>query len=118
MFDWIREFTDKPLAITETGFPAEDIILKTYNVEISGTPEKQTIYFETLLDRASQDNYLFVIAFLHRDYDALWEKIKNMVPEAFIVWKDCGLVDESGVERPALDVWKRYFSETGKKSEY
>jgi len=118
MFDWIREFTDKPLAITETGFPAEDIILKTYNVEISGTPEKQTIYFETLLDRASQDNYLFVIAFLHRDYDALWEKIKNMVPEAFIVWKDCGLVDENGVERPALDVWKRYFSETGKKSEY
>ena len=53
MFDWIRSFTDKPLAITETGFPAEDIILKTYNVEISGTPEKQKIYFETLLDRAT-----------------------------------------------------------------
>lgn len=110
MFDWIRSFTDKPLAITETGFPAEDIILKTYDVEISGTPEKQQIYFETLLDRAKQDNYLFVISFLYRDYDQLWEKIKDMAPEAFIVWKDCGLLDENGAERPAYEVWKSYLS--------
>lgn len=109
-FDWIRDFTDKPLAITETGFPAEDIVLKTYNVEIPGTPEKQRTYFETLLERADQDNYLFVIAFLYRDYDQMWEKIKDAAPEAFIVWKDCGLLDESGAERPAYDVWKRHFS--------
>ena len=110
IFDWVRKFTDKPLAITETGYPAETITLKSYNVTISGSPAKQTTYFETLLDRAVRDDYLFVIAFLYRDYDALWEKIKNTAPEAFIVWKDCGLIDEQGNHRPAYDVWKSYFS--------
>ena len=37
-------------------------------------------------------------------------KIKDMAPEAFIVWKDCGVLDENGAERPAYEVWKRYFS--------
>lgn len=110
ILDWVRKFTDKPLAITETGYPAETITLKSYNVTISSNPAKQTTYFETLLDRAIRDDYLFVIAFLYRDYDALWEKIKSTAPEAFIVWKDCGLIDEQGNRRPAYDVWKRYFS--------
>ncbi len=111
MLDWLREYTDnKPLAITETGYPAETIKLKTYNVTIPSDPAKQATYFETLLDKATQDNYLFVICFLYRDYDALWEKIKDLSPEAFIVWKDCGLIDEDGNQRPAYSVWKRYFS--------
>lgn len=110
ILDWVRKFTDKPLAITETGYPAETITLKSYNIIISSSPAKQAAYFETLFDQAVCDNYLFVIAFLYRDYDALWEKIKGTAPEAFIVWKDCGLIDERGNERPAYDVWKRYFS--------
>ena len=108
--DWVRKFTDKPLAITETGYPAETIVLRTYNLTISSNPAKQKTYFETLLDQAVRDDYLFVIAFLHRDYDALWEKIKDTAPEAFIVWKDCGLIDEDAKERPAYDVWRQYLS--------
>jgi hypothetical protein len=50
-----------------------------------------------------------VISFLHRDYDALWEKIKRSSPEAFMVWRDCGLLDQDGKARPAYTVWKRYF---------
>jgi len=107
--DWIRDFTTKPLAITETGYPAETINLKSFHLTIPSDPAKQATYFETLLNRATQDHYLFVIAFLHRDYDALWDKIKSTAPEAFIVWKDCGLLDEKGMERPACDVWKHYF---------
>jgi hypothetical protein len=108
--DWIRSFTDKPIAITETGYPAETIRLKSFNLTIPSDPTKQAVYFETLLDRANRDHYLFVVAFLYRDYDALWERIKATAPEAFIVWKDCGLIDEKGSERPAYGVWKRYFS--------
>jgi len=108
--DWIRSFADKPLAITETGYPAETVVLRTYNLTISSNPAKQRTYFETLLDKAVRDDYLFVIAFLHRDYDALWEKIKDTAPEAFIVWKDCGLIDEDAKERPAYHVWRRYLS--------
>lgn len=116
IFDWVKDFTDKPLAITETGFPAEDIVLKTYGITIPGSPEKQASYFETLLDRAGKDDYLFVIAFLYRDYDALFGKIfpelekRDLTMDIFSVWRDCGMVDENGTERPALEVWKRYLS--------
>lgn len=110
IFDWIRSFTDKPIAITETGYPAETIKLKTFNLTITSNPSRQATYFQTLLDRAGRDNYLFVIAFLHRDYDAMWEKIKSFAPEAFIVWKDCGLLDEAGRKRESYDVWKKYLS--------
>ena len=118
IFDWMRDFTDRPVAITETGFPAEDIVLKTYGITISGSPEKQASYFETLLDRAGKDNYLFVIAFLYRDYDALFGKIfpelekRDLTMDIFSVWRDCGMVDENGTERPALEVWRRYLSLT------
>lgn len=114
--EWIRKFTDKPIAITETGFPAQDIVLKTYNITIPGSPEKQKTYFETLLNTANKDGYLFVIAFLYRDYDALFGKIaqelekRNLTTDIFLVWRDCGMVDENGIERPALGVWKRYLS--------
>lgn len=110
--EWIRNFTDKPLAITETGFPAQDIILKSYGITISGSPEKQKVYFETLLDAANKDKYLFVIAFLYRDYDALFDKIsaelekRGLTFDIFLVWRDCGMVDEKGKERPALAVWR------------
>jgi len=114
--DWIRNFTDKPLAITETGFPAEDIVLKTYKMTIPGSPEKQAIYFKTLLDRGNKDSYLFVIAFLYRDYDALFKSIALQLEKRFLtmdifsVWKDCGMVDENGTKRPAYEVWKSYFN--------
>jgi len=114
--DWIRKFTAKPLAITETGFPAEDIVLKSYNMTIKGSPEMQETYFKTLLGRGNQDGYLFVIDFLYRDYDALFKTIsaqlekRDLTMDIFLVWRDCGLVDENGVKRPAFDVWKSYLS--------
>jgi hypothetical protein len=114
--DWIRKFTDKPLAITETGFPAEDIVLKTYKMTISGSPEKQATHFRTLLKQGNQDDYLFVIAFLYRDYDALFKSIapqlekRALTLDIFSVWKDCGMVDENGVKRPSYDIWTSYFN--------
>ncbi|MFB3786478.1 MAG: hypothetical protein ACE15F_08915 [bacterium] len=110
MLDWLRAFTDKPLAVTETGYPAETIFLPSYNLTIPSDPQKQTAYWETLLERANQDHYRFVVAFLHRDYDALWEKIKASSPEAFAVWKDCGFLDEKGTARSAFEIWKKYFA--------
>jgi hypothetical protein len=120
-FKWIKNFTVKPLVVTETGFPAEDIVLKTYGITIPGSPEKQTAFFETLLNIANKDEYLFVIAFLYRDYDALFNKIapelekRDLTLDIFSVWKDCGMVDEKGAERPALEVWRRYLALKNKK---
>jgi hypothetical protein len=58
---------------------------------------------------AQERRFWFVVYFIHRDYDLLWEKIKAVSPELFMAWRDCGLVDEAGKPRPAYQVWRRYF---------
>lgn len=107
---WLREFTDKPIAISETGYLAETLALDSYNLKITGSPAKQRAYIETILQTAQQDEYLFVVQFLTRDYDALWEAIQSFAPEAFKVWRDTGMEDERGTPRPALSVWDHYYN--------
>ena len=76
---------------------------------IDGTPEKQENYLKALLAFAESHRAEFVVWFVHRDYGALWEKIKGTAPEAFSAWRDCGLLDGTGNPRPAYKVWRPYF---------
>ena len=100
---------NKPYAFVETGEAAERLQFPTTRQVISGTAAKQEAFYESLLGFAQKHDTRFVISFVSRDYDALWEKIKNTSPEVFMAWRDCGLVDEAGKPRPALAVWDRYF---------
>jgi hypothetical protein len=110
-FAWLREFVgDKPIAISESTFPAEPTPLENENVVLQGSPEDQAAYIETLLEAAKNDEYLFVVLFLYRDYDQLWERIKGGFPSWAASWRDSGMLDGEGNARPALDVWKRYLS--------
>jgi len=109
---WLTDRFDgykKPYAFVEVGEPAERLKLLSNGQIIDGTEKKQAAFYETLLAFSSDHDVRFVISFLHRDYDALWEKIKGTTPEAFMVWRDCGLLDRDGKARPAYTVWKRYF---------
>jgi len=109
---WLTEHFDvskKPYAFVEVGEPAERLRLPSSGQSIDGTPQKRAAFYATLLAFAQEHNTRFVISFLHRDYDALWEKIERSSPEAFMVWRDCGLLDQDGKARPAYTVWKRYF---------
>jgi uncharacterized protein (TIGR03067 family) len=111
--DWMSgEFEPfkKPFAMVETNDAAERLPLPEAKVVIEGTPEKQEAYYRKLLALAHEHEFEFVISFVHQDYDALWQKIKGYAPEAFLAWRDCGLVDEDGNPRPAYQVWKEYFS--------
>jgi hypothetical protein len=105
----------KPYAFVETGEAADRLELEKYKVVIQGTPKKQNAYLEGLVKFAQAQDVKFVIWFLHRDYDALWEKIKGSSPEAFKAWRDCGLLDEDGKARPAHSAWQRYFAVPLKK---
>jgi len=110
--DWMtREFDEfkKPYAFVETNDAAERLPLPEFQVVIEGTPQKQEAYYRRLLALAQERDFAFVVSFIHQDYDALWEKIKSFAPGAFIAWRDCGLLDETGAARPAYDVWKEYF---------
>jgi hypothetical protein len=109
---WLTDHFDgykKPYAFVETGEPAQRLRLPSSGQIIDGTPQKQAAFYETLLAFARTHDVRFVISFLHRDYDALWEKIKGTTPEAFMAWRDCGLIAEDGRPRPAYQVWNRYF---------
>ncbi len=111
-FRWLRDHFDgfrKPYAVVETGESAQRLKFPKSGQVIDGTPEKQESYFKALLKFAQENNVRFVISFIHRDYDAMWEKIKGSTPEAFMAWRDCGLIDEDGRQRPAYRIWKQYF---------
>ena len=109
---WLTDHFDgykKPYAFVEVGEPAERLKLPSNGQIIDGTPGKQAAFYEALLAFSSDHDVRFLISFLHRDYDALWEKIEGTTPVAFMAWRDCGLLDQEGKARPAYTVWKRYF---------
>jgi hypothetical protein len=106
-FDRIRALTDLPLAISETGYPAQ-----TFAADVGGTrltfesdAQRQLAWIDRVLAAAMRDEYRFVVNFVLRDYDALWEAI-GAREDFTIAWRDTGLYDEDGGERPALLRWR------------
>ncbi len=113
-FAWLTEHYDgfeKPYVVTETGEAAEKLTFPSTGQVIANTPAMQRDYYERLLALAQERQFAFVISFLYRDYDALWDKIKDGSPECFMAWRDCGLVDESGMTRPAYDLWRTHYDQ-------
>jgi len=108
---WLTEKFDrfeKPYAMVETNEAGDRLVFPQSKYVIQGTPQKQAAYLRTLLSLAEQRHFEFVVLFIHRDYDALWDQIKATAPELFIAWRDCGLLDEQGNARPAYAVWREY----------
>ena len=109
---WLTEKFDsfeKPYAMVETNEAGDRLVFPQSKYVIQGTPQKQAAYVRTLLSLAERRRFEFVVLFIHRDYDSLWDKIKATAPELFIAWRDCGLLDEQGNARPAYAVWREYF---------
>lgn len=106
----------KPVCITETSFPAEELTMTDYDPDIilAGTPERQRYYFSILLNAAKKHDLLFVVNFLVRDYDVLWSTAAPGglgSPENILkAWRDTGFYDEDGGARPVLHPWKSYLS--------
>jgi hypothetical protein len=94
----------KPIAVAESGMIAETLTLPTYNLRIEGSEEGQARFVTDLLRQADEQHFVFVVNFVLRDYDALWEKIGRT--DLAAVWRDTGLYDEDGNPRPGLEVWR------------
>ncbi len=107
------DLTDKPQAISESGYPAEVWSLPG-GPTWTGTPEKQRHFADLLLGEASSRELRYVVWFAVRDYDALWEKPVSAgglgQDNVSIVWRDTGLLDASGVKRAAWSRWQEAFS--------
>ncbi len=107
----------KPVAITETNWPAENLVIDAYKLNCPSTPEWQKDYADFLLQTAQNLNALFVIWWSVADYDIKWEAFPDNVKDIGKVWRDTGLYDEKLEPRPALAVWKAWFSRPLKRAE-
>jgi hypothetical protein len=107
---WLsREFDrfGKPYAFCEMGQPAETVSFDGGKITIPSSPALQQRVLSGVLDFATSRRTEFVVWFVPRDYDAMWEKIRNTAPDFFKVWRDCGLQDGQGKPRPACQLWQR-----------
>ena len=108
-FDLLHTNVIPPIAFAETSHIAEDLNVPNLNVSIPGDEISQQVYLETLLKNADEEGYEFVIWWAHRDFDALWETFPNGVKDLGRIWRDTGLLNEQGVERPAFTTWSEAY---------
>jgi hypothetical protein len=108
-FARLRALTGRlPLAMTETGYLAQTLELDVpARITVPSDEGKQRAYFEWALAGANEYNFLFFNNFVLRDYDQLWQQIGG-VRDITALWRDTGLFDETGRERPALQIWRQY----------
>ncbi len=102
-----RRLACKPLAVAETGWPAEPITAP-FPVDVPATPETQAAYVRRLLGDMDRADFRFVNWFFTRDYDSLWVSTLQSQPNAplYRLWRDHGLYDGDGRARIALNDWK------------
>ncbi len=111
LFDQLAALSDKPMAVTETGYPAQNfaIYIGDVRVEFNTDATKQMEWTRYLLESAQEHDFEFVVNFVLRDYDALWRMLGGN-EDLTIAWRDTGLYDEDGGERPALAVWREWLA--------
>ncbi|MEM7658752.1 MAG: hypothetical protein AAF399_21690 [Bacteroidota bacterium] len=107
-FDFLHQQTELPIAFVETSHLAENLRIPDLNVDIASDICEQQAYLATLLDNAQRHEYQFVIWWAHRDFDALWATFPEEVKDLGQIWRDTGLLDEGGGERPAMEVWRNW----------
>lgn len=97
----------KPLAIAETGWVAEDLVIPTYSLNVPATEADQNAYVTTLLKESEALDMEFIIWFSVVDFDALWSGAMGSSPLGQI-WRDTGLYDEDIQPRAAFATWMQY----------
>ncbi|NHF58198.1 hypothetical protein FK220_002515 [Flavobacteriaceae bacterium TP-CH-4] len=109
--DWLADFRNldpnKPFAISETGFCADDLLIENLGIDIKASEEWQAEYINKLFNAANDLDAEFVLWFVFRDYDAIYDKTQNP-PDILKIWRDNGLLDGDGKQRPAFARWQEW----------
>ena len=94
----------KPMAISETGWIAEDLVINDFSYSEKSDENKQAKYVELLLQSAQDLKMEFVIWWVVTDFDVLWSETlaENAVAK---IWKDTGLYNENQQHRSGLSIW-------------
>ncbi len=114
--DWFSRLYDmspeKPVAIAETAYLAEDLTLERFNGNtIEGSQDYQLEYLDLLFNQMAGIDCRFITWFVIRDYDQAWLVMEEQGADEIIKsWRDTGLIDEAGKPRKALDYWDSWLS--------
>ncbi|GEM_PF-632517 len=112
--DWLSQAVDmapdKPFAVAETGWLAENLSIPEWDLYVEGNPTWQDEYLETLLEESDRLGARFTTWFLAVDYDRLywWLVLTGQATPEWLLWKDTGLWDGNVVPRPSLDTWEAW----------
>lgn len=106
----VRMARGKPVAIAETGWIAEDLVVNSFGISIPGRPEWQDAYVNRLLLAAEEINALFVVWYTVADYDRLLAGLPEELLDVIKIWRDTGLYDENLNARPALATWQQFLA--------
>lgn len=101
----------KPIAITETGWIAEDLVVPAFSLDVMSDPIKQDAFVAALFREAQALEAELVVWFTIADYDDLWSGALGQDPLAQL-WRDTGLFD--GVQQPrrSLATWDEQLERT------
>ena len=113
--DWYTKFRDlapeKPFAIAETGYIAEDLEIPELGVTKKGTKQWQADFLQIMFKEANELQVEFVIYWCAYDYDNGWNTLQalGISSPVFKLWKDIGLYDGNRLERPSLSTWEKWY---------
>ena len=106
--DWVRQYTNKPLAICETGYTTQDASLSAFKLKLKGSAQLQAAYVRELAQYAERDHYLFVVWFLAVDYDRLYERMGHSQDnEVNLLWRNIGLLSGDLKPKPGWAEWQK-----------
>jgi hypothetical protein len=107
--EWARNYTNKPVAICETGFTTQNINIRKYDLRMQGDVDSQAAYVKYLVNTAKQQRYMFVVWFLAVDYDQLYAKMPdNSEKEVNLLWRNIGMYDGHLKQKRAWKEWMEW----------
>ena len=109
--DWVRAYTNKPIAITETGYNTRAVQLPAEKIRLQGTPDLQAAYVRDLARYAARDRYLFVVYYLPIDIGPLLRTLPASESAAASMWRENGFFDANMKPKPALEEWRRILAQ-------
>ncbi len=112
--NYFTKFADldvnKPLAFAETGYIAQDLLIPAISLNKQGKDAWQKAYLEQVCQLCNDRKAKLLIWFCHKDYDAGINTLKTLglYQYLFDFWRDTGLEDETGRQRPAYQSWLQW----------
>ncbi len=105
--EWVRNYTNKPIAICETGYNSTDATASGFGVNLTASSELQRQYVEDLGRIAMRDHHLFDIYYFPVDIDGVLAGVPDQGASGAILWRNNGLLDADLKPKPAWQAWQK-----------